>query len=327
MSLTASDLLSLPYDESLTLAGVTYVLQTIHHLGFRDRLPFVSGLRRVAQATATELAVRRWLHSERVPYGLLASEPITEPPRRHMVIGGRRLFVASHTVTSARQIQQLRRDPASLCRAQALIPEMHFIHERFGQGDICLFAYLLCRETRTPSEVQQALRAHMDTHLLALPRKRGWRQHHPWRALGPLTIANPTSQALTIELAGELSDRRLWRKSLSLRPGKTRNLPVALHTLLYLHSLNPATPTLHISSNVLARPWIITSSDWDNVWFYGSQIWLAGWMTSGEFRRHSKHMSAGSRTRLSGRIRSDHRWLRASDLRPLKELLARFHPS
>ncbi|MGD2251514.1 MAG: hypothetical protein PVF70_01220 [Anaerolineales bacterium] len=67
MSLTASDFLSLPYQDSLTLAGVTYVLQAIQHLGFRDRLPFVSGLRRVAQSTATELAVRRWLQRERVP--------------------------------------------------------------------------------------------------------------------------------------------------------------------------------------------------------------------------------------------------------------------
>ncbi|MGD2251515.1 MAG: hypothetical protein PVF70_01225 [Anaerolineales bacterium] len=244
-----------------------------------------------------------------------------------MVIGGRRLFVACHTVTNRRQIQKLGQDPELLSQAKALIPERHFIRERIGQRDICVFAYLLCRETRTPGEVQQALKDQLPSHLLALPRKRGWRQHRPWRTLGRLAITNSTGQASTIELTGELPDRRLWKRLLAVQPGQSYNLDVALHTLLYLHPLDPPTPTLQVTSKVLAQPWIITSSDWDNLWFYGSRIWLAGWMPSGEFRHRSKHLSAGSYTRVGGRIRADHRWIRASDLRPLQDLLTRFRLS
>jgi len=323
MSLHPQDLIRLPYDDSLTSAGVTYACRSLHYSQSRNRRFSVHHVRRSVAAVAAELAFRRWLDSEGVPYGLIQATPFTKPNHYTLTVGGRLLDVRSTFITSRQQIRQLRQDPSWLLQIEALIPVDQLASDFLSAGDPYAFVFIAGLETRTQTDLQRALAAAQPLFLIAIPPGRAWRQIQPKRSLGQLVLRSNDLQSIDIELGGQLADRRLIFERLTLLPGQQTELPINLASLLYIHSTRPVVGNINVHSPTLRRTWSVGPLSWDNIWIYGLEVILAGWCTKRAFQCRARFLPAGSRTRLGLRTRNDNRMLPVSQLRPIRELAER----
>ena len=86
-----ADILRLPYDDSLTRAGVEYAKKSLHYTYNRMHLPPGPRLRKIVAGVAVELAFRRWLDANDVPYDLHGATAFTEKDRYDLRLGGRRV--------------------------------------------------------------------------------------------------------------------------------------------------------------------------------------------------------------------------------------------
>ena len=323
MSLKPQDLIRLPYDDSLTSAGVTYACRSMHYSHSASRHVSAQRIRRNVAAVAAELAFRRWLDAEDVPYGLIQATPFTRPNHYTITIGGRRLDVRSIFITSRRQIRRLRKDPSWLLEIEALIPIDHLASDFLSTGDPYAFVIIAGLETRTQSELLRALAAAQPSFLIAVPPDRAWRQIRHQRSLGHLMLRNNDLQSIDLELGGQLADRRLISERLTLLPGQQTELPIDLASVLYIHSIRPLTGMINIHSPTLRRTWSVGPQSWFNIWIYGLEVFLAGWCTKRAFQGRAHFLSAGSQTHLGRRTRNDCRALLISQLRPIRELVDR----
>jgi hypothetical protein len=63
--------------------------------------------------------------------------------------------------------------------------------------------------------------------------------------------------------------------------------------------------------------------DWGNIWVYGMQVWLAGYVTREEFSRRASFIPAGSHAFPYQQTQVKNLALPVSELRPLSELFER----
>ena len=323
MSLKQQDLIRLPYDDSLTSAGVTYACRSLHYSQSTSHRVSAHRIRRSVAAVAAELAFRRWLDAEDVPYGLIQAAPFTKPNHYTITVGGRRLDVRTIFITSRRQIRRLRMDPSWLLQIEALIPIDHLASDFLSIGDPYAFVIIAGLETRTQAELLRALAAAQPSFLIAIPPDRAWRQIQPERSLGQLMLRNNDLQSIDIELGGQLADRRVISERLTLLPGQRTELPIDLASVFYIHSTCPLVGMINIHSPTLRRTWSVGPQSWSNIWIYGLEVILAGWCTKREFQCRAHFLPAGSQTHLGRRTRNDSRALPISQLRPIRELVDR----
>ena len=69
--------------------------------------------------------------------------------------------------------------------------------------------------------------------------------------------------------------------------------------------------------------YIISPLDWGNIWVYGMDILLAGFLTREEFNRRASFLREGARVFQYNRTRTKSLAVSVSDLKPLSELFER----
>src|SRR5512145_3161542 len=107
-TLPVASILRLPYPSDLTRAGITYALRSLAYT--YDRMggsPFMR-LRRIVAGKAVELAFRRYLDAQQVPYDNLGATPFTDPDRYDVALGGHRCDVKSFLISRREAIRQVR---------------------------------------------------------------------------------------------------------------------------------------------------------------------------------------------------------------------------
>ena len=287
MTVGPDDLLRLPYDDSLTLAGVTYVCRSLDHCYGRQGRPSASHLRHVVADLAAELALRRWLDVQGAPYGLLDDAPFTQPGRVRLLLGGRPLRIQTTVISRREHIRLLRREPACLLEGEAFQAVTDDPFERAGESDLLAFVVLAALETRNWRELRSALAAGQPSHLLGLPPSPAWVRPPSHRSLGRLVLENLGPEAVDLEVAGRSPSQHFWTDHFKLGPDRAAELPVDLQRLLSLHAAFPPEGPLKVRSPEAGLSWRVSPGSWINLWIYGLEIFLAGWATVGEFRRQA----------------------------------------
>jgi hypothetical protein len=69
--------------------------------------------------------------------------------------------------------------------------------------------------------------------------------------------------------------------------------------------------------------YIIPSHEWGNIWVYGMDIWLAGWLAREEFRRRAHVLNAGQVTFQYSRTRTKNLAAPLTELNPCGPLFHR----
>jgi hypothetical protein len=95
------------------------------------------------------------------------------------------------------------------------------------------------------------------------------------------------------------------------------------YSLLYLHAgALPAGP-VGVHSPVLKETVVVEPDDWANIWVYGIEVFLAGWLTKAELRARGRKLPAGTAVWQYPRTQTDNFAVPVRELRPISELAER----
>jgi len=318
--LSPTSILRLPYDRSLTHAGIEYAKKSLHYTYNRMRLDPAARLRKIVTGVAVELAFRRWLDANGVSYDLLGATAFTEKDKYDLRLGGRRCDLKSFLISDRAKISELRRDPGWLLDATALIPQDQFEEGGLGENDFYLFGFLAGLETRRSDELKKVVQSAQPFYLLYTPGEAAWLGTNPWRSLGRLIFKSNSDQPVEVEVGGQNEKRESILEHLRLEPHFRAETRREFFSLLYLHVLHLPAGALGVRSPVLRETLLIEPRDWTNIWMYGLEIFLAGWMTKAEFRARSQKLPKGSLVKQYPRTQTDNRALPIKELRPIGEL-------
>ena len=107
-------------------------------------------------------------------------------------------------------------------------------------------------------------------------------------------------------------------------PPRTRvEVPQGFFSLSYLYIKSSPNARIGIHSPARKQTYLISTLDWGNIWVYGMDILLAGYITREEFSRRASFIQAGARVFQYETTPTKHVALPVSDLKPLSELFER----
>jgi hypothetical protein len=294
--LSPSDLLRLPYSPDLTEGGIAYALLSLRYEDFSWEK-----LQNTAARAIVEIAFRRFLFQQGVPFEARPAAPFSAPLRYDVYLGGRRCQLETVLVSSRRRISELRKRPASLLKIPAPLPS-----DAGLQGhDLVLVAFLLALTAVPRSDVKQMIQ-NRQPHCLIATSPPSWRSPRRWQPLSPLALKSESSAPLTLEIHGQNETREGLTDRIALPP-KTRvetNAPFFSITALRINSVPDGRIGVH--SPILQDTRIIPPAGWRNVWLYGTDIFLAGYLTRQDLQRRER-----------GKTFS------AAELKPLREVFDR----
>jgi hypothetical protein len=313
----------LPYDASLTVAGIAYAKKSLHYTYNRMRLGAGARLRKIVAGVAVELAFRHWLEAQGVRYDVEGATPFTERDRYDLRLGGRKCDVKSFLVSDRRRIAEVRRDPRVLHTAEALVPEDQLHSESLAESDLYLFGFLAGLETRGAGELQRALQAEQPVYLLHTFEPARWRGAEKWQSLGRLVLKADTPRPVVVEVGGQDRGRAALAEPVSLPPRTRIETAHEFYSLLYLHVDGLPGGAVGVHSPKLRQTLLVPPGEWDNIWIYGLEVFLAGWLTKAEFRERSRRLPARSAVWQYARTQTDNRAVPVTGLRPVGELAER----
>ncbi len=294
--LEPNDLITLPYTPDLTQAGIAYTCHSLPDYYVRTK-PGFNQLRQIVSEVAVELAFRRYLTAEDIPHGILEATPFTDPNRTDITMGGRRCNLQSYTLTKKNTIRQLRHHPEQLLQALAPIPVENIDSDHIRNEDIYVFALLTALVTTNQAELNRALAAGQQIYLINLLPKI-WSNPDRLRSINKLTLKCDTSYEVTLDLGGLGPRQKYQKEQARLTPHQRVQVEQDFYTLTYLHIAPLPDGRIGIHSSKLKSTHIITPHEWGNIWVYGMEVVLLGYMKCGEFHRRATYQSFERRNLL-----------------------------
>ena len=318
--LTPSDLIRLPFTPDLTEGGIAYAVRSLPYT--YDRMggsPF-DRLRRIVAGVAVELAFRRHLGEQGIPFDVQGATPFTEPDHYDVSLGGHRCDIKSYLITYREQIAEMRRDPAIVLKAPALVPSDQHAGNGHSDNDLYLFAFLSGLVAASHEDLKKVTEAGQPTYLIhAMPE--AWTRPQNWNPLGPLALKSDSDQTLTVELGGQAEGRSFLTRVVEI-PAHTRVVvDDPFFALAYIHIHKMFEGRLGIHSATRDETYIINWQEWGNIWVYGMDILLAGYKARSEFARRAHHLQAGARVFQYRQTRVKNLAMPVAELNPLPDLL------
>ncbi len=320
--ITISDFLRIPYTPDLTEGGIAYAGRSLPHT--YDRMggsPF-DRLRHIVAGVAVELAFRRHLTQQNIPFDIKGAAPFTDPDRYDVSLGGHRCDIKSFLISHRTQITSLRAEPELILKAPALVPLDQYSANDHSDNDLYLFAFLTGLVAASPDDLQKAVDANQPTYLIhTMPKS--WTRPQPWIPLGPLVLKSESDETLRLEIGGQDSGRDFMTRKTELPPRTRIELDGDFYSLAYIHVESKPKARLGIYSPTRKETYLIEPITWSNIWVYGMDIFLTGWITREEFRRRASLIHEGSRVFQYNLTRTKNLAMPVSDLKPMSELFER----
>ena len=320
--ISVNDFIHLPYTLDLTKGGITYAVRSLAYTYNRMGGSPYDRLRRIVAGVAVELAFRRYLAEQEVPFDVLGATPFTDPDRYDVSLGGRRCDIKSFLITYRKQISQMKRNPQVVLEAPALVPSDQHAAEGHSANDLYLFAFLPGLIAASREDLQRVIAGRQPHYLIhAMPEL--WARPHGWNPLGTLAVKSESEQAQTLEIGGQDAGREMRSLQVQVPPRTRVTVEAALFSVAYVHSRTQPEARIGLHSPALQETHLIQAADWGNIWVYGLDIFLAGYLTHEEFSRNASPVLPGTRVFQYDRTRTKNLAVPVSELKPLAELFER----
>ncbi len=320
--LDPADLLRLPFTPDLSEAGISFACRSLAYSYSNTQAASFIHLRGLSVEVAAELAFRRYLHQQGIPFSVRERAPLQTSGQYDISLGGHRCGLRTYFISHPDQIELLAKNPAALLQAPALIP----LDELAGDGpqpdDLYLFAFVTGTVVRTRKEVQQAL-ASGGSACLIQPLPAAWSRPSNWISLGELSMKSEAETALIVEVGGLDERREFVSLQVELPPRERISVKANFYSLAYVRAGQWPPARLGLHSPVHPQACILQTGDWGNIRVNGMEIVLTGWSTHAEFRQRSSLLNPGKRTFQFNRTRLKNMLMPVSDLNPLPPLLER----
>lgn len=320
--LSTSDLLHLPYTRDLTEGGIAYALRSLPYTYNRAGGSPYDRLRRIAASAAVELAFRRYLAEQNVPFEVMGAKPFTDPERYDVSLGGRRCDIKSFLISYREQIKEMKRSPDIVLNAPALVPSDQNAAEGHTDKDIYLFAFLAGLVAASQEDMQKAIHKKQPIHLVHVMPD-AWLRPSEWKPLGRLALKSESAESQIVEVAGQVEGREMRTVSVELPPNTRVRVEEDFFTVAYIQSKACTDARIGIHSPARKETHLISLMDWGNIWIYGMDILLAGWLTRAEFNRRADHLQEGARVFQYKHTRTKNQAVPVHDLKPISDLLER----
>jgi len=320
--LSPSDLLSLPYTRDLTEGGIAYALHSLPYTRNRMGGAPYDRLRRIVAGAAVELAFRRHLSGQNIPFEVKGVLPFTEHDRYDVSLGGRRCEIKSFLISHRDQITELQRNPQVLLSAPALVQSDGHAGDGHSQNDLYLFAFLAGLVTKTQNDLQNVIETGQP-HFLVHVLPETWNRPARWYPLGQLVLKSEAETSVTLEIGGQDESRTLHSILVELPPRKRLEIQSSFFSISYIHVKSNPNARIGIHNPIRKETYLIGALDWGNIWVYGMDVLLAGYMAREEFSRRASFIRAGSRLFQFDETHVKNLAVPVSDLKPLSELLER----
>jgi hypothetical protein len=279
-------------------------------------------LRRIVAGVAVELAFRRYLAEQDIPFDVLGATPFTDPDRYDVSLGGRRCDIKSFLITYRKQISEMKRNPQIVLNAPALVPSDQNAAEGHSANDIYLFAFLPGLIATKQEDLRKVIAGRQPHYLIhAMPGS--WARPAGWASLGALAVKSESEAAQTLEIGGQDAGREMRSITVQVPPRTRVTIEEGLFSVAYVHSRAQPEARIGLHSPALQETHLISPMDWGNIWVYGLDILLAGYLTYEEFNRNASPVPPGSRVFQYDRTRAKNLAVAVSDLKPLSELFER----
>jgi len=317
-----SDFVRLPYTRDLTEGGIAYALRSLPYTHNRIGGSPYDRLRRITAGAAVELAFRRYLAGQNVPFEVKGAMPFTEPERYDVSLGGRRCNIKSFLITYREQITEMKRNPGIVLNAPALVPSDQNAAEGHTDKDIYLFAFLTGLVAASQEDIQKAMVGKQPFHLVhVMPDS--WMRPSVWMPLGKLVLKSESAMAQVVEINGQDQEREMRISVLELPPNAKIHIDQNFFTVAYLQSKSLPGARIGIHSSARKATHLINPMDWGNIWIHGMDILLAGWLTRAEFNQRAHQLQEGARVFQYDRTRTKNLYVPVHDLKPISDLLER----
>ncbi len=320
--LTPSNLLHLPYTRDLTEGGIAYALRSLTHTYNRMGASPYDKLRRTVAGVAVELAFRRHLSEQKIPFDVKGAAPFTNPDRYDVSLGGRRCDIQSFFISHRDQISEMKRNPQVILNAPALVPSDQNAAEGHLDSDMYLFAFLSGLIAASQEDLKKAVGAGQP-HYLVHVMPDAWARPAAWTPLGALVVKSEAEEAITLELGGQDEGRETRLIDVAIPPRRRVEIHNELFALAHIRIKEQTKARVGIRCSQQNNLHLIGALDWGNIWVYGMEILLAGFLTREEFNRKAKPVPEGARVFQYETTRTKNLAVPVSELRPLDELFER----
>jgi hypothetical protein len=317
-----NDVIQLPYTPDLTEGGITFACRSLPHTYNRSGGSSFDRLRRMTASVAVELAFRRYLTQQGISFDTKAAEPFSDPDRYDVTLGGHRCDIKSFLISYRKQISALRADLSLALKAPALVPLDQYSADGQSDNDIYLFAFLAGLIAASPDDLKKAVSATQPVYLIhTMPGS--WTRPNVWIPLGPLVLKSESNEPLNLEIGGQDTNREYITRTLDLQPHTRQEVDGDFYSVAFFHVKSKPGARLGVYSPSRKETYLIESSEWSNIWVYGLDIYLAGWISRAEFRQRASLLQEGARVFQYDRTPEKYLAVSISDLKPLPELLER----
>jgi hypothetical protein len=317
--ISSANFIKLPHTLDLTEGGIAHALRSlVHSFDHAGSLPY-ERLRRTVASTAVEIAFRRYLSQQDIPFEVQSATPFTDSDRYEVSLEGRRCDIKSYLISHREQMLEMRHKPQILLDAPALVPSDQHAREGHKRDDAYIFAFLAGRTAASQDDLKKAL-ASDQPHYLAYVMPQAWRKPQHWNPLGALALKSESAEELLIEIHGQDSGRELMRKTVSLSPRTRVIVQENFYSVSALHVRRLPDARVGIHCEGIHETTIITPIEWGNLWVYGMDIFLTGWLTHAEFGQIAKPLPVHSRTFQYEHTKVKNLYVPISNLKPLQNL-------
>ncbi|MBV6401252.1 MAG: hypothetical protein CNIPEHKO_01551 [Anaerolineales bacterium] len=320
--ITPSNLLHLPYTRDLTEAGIAYALRSLPHMFNRMGASPYDKLRRTVAGVAVELAFRRHLSEQKIPFDVKGAAPFTNPHRYDVSLGGRRCDIQSFFISHRDQISEMKRNPQVILNAPALIPSDQNAAEGHLDSDIYLFAFLSGLIAASQEDLRKAVGAGQP-HYLVHVMPDAWARPAAWAPLGALVVKSEAEETMRLELGGQVEGRETRLLEVEIPPRGRIEIPNEFFSLARIHSKTPPNARIGIRKMSESEAHVIGAFDWGNIWVYGMGIVLAGYLSREEFNRRATPIPEGARVFQYEKTRVKNLAVSVVDLKPIADLFNR----
>ncbi len=317
--ITPSDFLNLPYTPNLTEGGLAYAVRSLPYTYDRMGGSSFDRLRRIVAGVAVELAFRRHLSQRDIPYDVKGATPFTDPDRYDVSLGGHRCDIKSFLISHRGQISSLRTQPELLLKAPALVPSDQHAADGHRDDDLYLFAFLTGLIAASQEDLGKALEAGQPAYLIHTMPK-AWSKPANWQPINPLTLKSESDQTLTVEIGGQAQGREFLTRSVELPPRTRVMVDDEFFALSSIHVDQLPGARVGVHSPFMGEPYLVDPFAWGNIWVYGMEITLTGYIPREEFGRKSSQIQPGSRVFQYNKTRTKNLAVPVADLKPLGRL-------
>ncbi len=317
--LSPSDLLRLPYTPDLTEGGIAYALRSLAYSFERVGTSPYDRLRRTVASVAVEIAFRRYLSQQNIPFEVKAAAPFTDRERYDVSLGGRRCDLKSYLISHRSQIAEMHRNPSVLLNATALVPADQHAGDGHFRNDIYIFGFLAGIIAASQADLKKAIETKQPHYLVhVLPE--AWRKPTSWNPLGALTLKSDSGEELLVEINGQAEARELKRRVISLPPKTKVAVDESFYSISSIHIRRLSDARIGIKCESIKEAHVIQPAEWGNIWVYGMEIFLAGFLPYEDFGQRAVALAPNSKVFQYEHTRVKNLSLPVSNLKPMQKL-------